>query len=103
MSETTMVSAGVHRFRLYVAGSTPNSSQALANLKALCRRHLAGRCEIDVVDILDQPGRALSDGVMLTPTLVKLSPMPEQRFVGTLSQTEFVVQAMGLELPTDDD
>jgi circadian clock protein KaiB len=86
------------KFRLYVAGEAQNSSQALANLNALCRTHLAGRHEIEIVDVFREPKRALADGIFMTPTLVKLAPSPApQRIVGTLSQTQPVLQALGLE------
>ena len=84
------------KFRLYVAGNTPNSTQALANLTALCRAHLPDRHEIEVVDVFRQPQRALTDGILMTPMLVKLAPSPELRIVGTLSQTQPVLQALGL-------
>jgi circadian clock protein KaiB len=84
------------KFRLYVAGNTPNSTQAIANLTALCRAHLRDRHEIEVVDVFRQPQRALVDRILMTPTLVKLAPSPERRIVGTLSQTQPVLQALGL-------
>jgi circadian clock protein KaiB len=84
------------KFRLYVAGDGPNSAQAMANLDALCREHLAERHEIEVVDVLREPERALADLVMLTPLLVKLSPAPIRKITGTLSQREPVLQALGL-------
>ena len=84
------------KFRLYVAGNTPNSTLAFANLTALCRAHLPDRHEIEVVDVFRQPQRALTDGILMTPTLVKLAPSPGQRIVGTLSQTQPVLQALGL-------
>ena len=87
----------IFKFRLYVAGNTPNSTQALANLTALCRAHLPDRHEIEVVDVFRQPQRALTDGILMTPTLVKLGPSPARRIVGTLSQTQPVLQALGLE------
>jgi len=87
----------LYQFRLFTAGSTPNSMQALANLSSFCRAHLAGRHEIDIVDVFDHPKRALSEGIFLTPTLVKLSPLPVQRFVGTLNQPEQLLAALGIE------
>ena len=84
------------RFRLYVAGDADNASQAVANLGALCREHLADRHEIEVVDVFREPKRALADGVFMTPTLVKLSPAPIRRIVGTLSQTDPLLHALGL-------
>ena len=84
------------KFRLYIAGASPNSRQALANLKVLCAEFLTDRHEIEVVDILIDSARALLDGVMLTPTLVKLSPLPTQTITGTLSPREAIIQAFGL-------
>jgi circadian clock protein KaiB len=85
------------RFRLYVAGDAQNSAQANANLTALCLAHLPGRHEIEIVDVFREPKRALADGIFMTPTLVKLAPSPVRRIIGTLSQTQPVLQALGLE------
>jgi circadian clock protein KaiB len=85
------------KFRLYVAGDALNSAQALANLTALCRAHLPDRHEIEVVDVFRDPQRALTDGVFITPTLLKLVPSPARRIVGSLSQTLPVLQALGLK------
>ena len=85
------------KFRLYVAGDAPNSAQAVANLTALCRKHLLDRHEIDIVDVFREPQRALEDRIFMTPTLVKLAPSPAFRIVGTLSEAQTVLQAIGLE------
>jgi circadian clock protein KaiB len=85
------------KFRLYVAGDAPNSAQARANLDEICRSYLPDWHDIEIVDVLREPKRALDDRVLMTPTLVKLSPSPSRRIVGTLSQTEPVLQALGLE------
>jgi circadian clock protein KaiB len=87
----------IFKFRLYVAGDALNSAQALANLGALCREYLPDRHEIEVVDVFCEPKRALTDAVNMTPTLVKLAPAPVRRIVGTLGQTQLVLQALGLE------
>lgn len=87
----------IFKFRLYVAGDAPNSAQALANLTALCRAHLPDRHEIEIVDVFREPKRALIDGIFMTPTLVKLAPSPVQMIVGTLSQTQILLDALGLE------
>jgi circadian clock protein KaiB len=84
------------KFRLYIAGDAQNSAQAVSNLNSLCRKHLADRYEIEVVDVFRQPKRALAEGVFLTPTLVKLAPIPTRIIVGTLSQVEPVLLALGL-------
>jgi circadian clock protein KaiB len=85
------------KFRIYVAGDALNSTQALSNLAALCRAHLPDRHQIEVVDVFKDPKRALADGIFMTPTLIKLAPSPVRRIVGTLSQTQTVLLALGLE------
>jgi circadian clock protein KaiB len=84
-------------FRLYIAGETLNSAQALANLKAICNRFLPGRHVIELVDVFKEPDRALEDRIFMTPTLVRLEPDPVTKIVGTLSQSYLVLQALGLE------
>lgn len=86
------------KFRLYVAGEALNSAQALSNLTTLCRTYLPDQHEIEVVDVFREPKRALADGIFLTPTLVKVAPAPARKVVGTLSQTQPVLQALGLEI-----
>jgi circadian clock protein KaiB len=86
------------KFRLYVAGDAQNSAQAVANLTALCRAYLRDRHNIEVVNVFKDPKRALTDGIFMTPTLVKLAPTPApQRIVGTLSQTQPLLRALGLD------
>ena len=84
------------KLRLYVAGEALNSAQALANLTALCRAQLPDRHEIEIVDVVREPKRALLDGILMTPTLLKLAPSPVRMIVGTLSQTQVVLRALGL-------
>ncbi|MCK9202501.1 MAG: circadian clock KaiB family protein [Gallionella sp.] len=84
------------KFRLYVAGDAPNSTQAIANLAAFCRAHLPDRYEVEIVDVFREPKRALAEGIFMTPTLVVLTPPPVRRIVGTLSHTQTVLQALGL-------
>lgn len=88
------------KFRLYVATGTLNSTQAMTNLNALCRAHLAGRHEIEVVDVFREPQRALAEGIRMTPTLLKLTPSPVRRIVGSLSQTQRVLETLGLDSGT---
>lgn len=85
------------RLRLYVAGDTQNSARAIANLAAICRAHLPGRHHVEVVDVIREPARALADGVLMTPMLVKVGPGPVRRIVGTLSHTQTVLEVLGLE------
>lgn len=95
-SEPAMNRQLTFRFRLYVAGDALNSAQAVANLMALCQVNLPQRHEIEIVDVFREPARALADGIFLTPTLVKLAPLPVSRVVGSLSQTAPLLQALGL-------
>ncbi len=88
----------VFKFRLYVAGEALNATLAIANLAAICRTYLPGRHVIDVVDVFKEPKRALADGIFMTPTLVITSPAPVKKIVGTLSQTQTVLLALGLDL-----
>ncbi|MEO8217958.1 MAG: circadian clock KaiB family protein [Acidobacteriota bacterium] len=87
----------IFRFQLYVAGEGPNSLQAITNLNRLCKAHLPGRNTVEIVDVFRHPDRALKDGIFMTPTLVKLGPLPLRRIVGSLSDTQAVLQAIGLE------
>lgn len=87
----------IFKFRLYIAGGTENSSQALANLKAICAKALPGRHEIEIVDVFREPKRALADGIFLTPTLLKYNPNPARKIVGTLSNPLPVLHALGLD------
>lgn len=73
------------RLRLYVAGNAPNSLRAVANARALCEEHFPGRHELEIVDLLSQPLKAHADGIIVTPTLLKLAPPPAQRVIGNLS------------------
>lgn len=87
---------GTHKFRLYIAGNAGNSALAIQNLDALCRTNLPDRYEIEHVDVFAEPERALADTIVMTPTLIKLSPKPTCRIVGTLSETQGVLSALGL-------
>lgn len=84
-------------FRLYLAGRMPNSLRALSNLKVICETYLPDRYQIEVIDILENPMRALSDDILLTPTLVKIAPPPAWQIVGNLSEHSTVLLALGLE------
>jgi circadian clock protein KaiB len=82
--------------RLYVVGGAPNSVQAIANLEAICREHLKDGHRLEVVDVLEHPRRAMAEGVIVTPSLAKLSPLPSASIVGNLSDRNKVLLALGL-------
>ncbi len=74
-----------YHFKLYVSGQTGRSQRAIAVLQKLCAEELGGRGELEVIDVLAEPGRAEEDKVLATPTLIKLAPSPVRRVVGDLS------------------
>jgi circadian clock protein KaiB len=82
--------------RLYVAAAAPNSALAERNLRSLLRDY-GVECSLEVIDCLTEPLRALGDGVLVTPTLVKLNPPPEHTIIGTLSDASKLAAALGIE------
>jgi len=82
--------------RLYVAGQTPKSITAFINLKKICEEHLAGRYQIEVIDLLENPQLAHGDQILAIPTLVRKLPVPVRKIIGDLSNTERVL--IGLDL-----
>jgi circadian clock protein KaiB len=82
--------------RLYIAGGAPNSLQAIANLEAICREYLQDVHKLEVIDVLEHPRRAMAEGVLVTPSLAKLSPLPAANVIGNLSDQAKVLLALGL-------
>jgi len=85
-----------YELRLYVAGQTPKSVLALANLRQICEEHLQGRYEIEVIDLVENPQLAQGDQILALPTLVRRLPEPIKKIIGDLSNTERVL--VGLDL-----
>jgi circadian clock protein KaiB len=77
--------------RLYVAGASPKSLKAFANLRRLCEVHLAGRYEIEIIDLVKRPSLAHTDGIVAIPTLVRSLPPPMRKIVGDLSNADRVL------------
>ena len=86
-----------YNFRLYVAGQTPKSLAAIANLKKICEAHLAGRYAVEVIDLIENPQRAAGDQILAVPTLVRQLPEPLKRIIGDLSKTERVLVGLDIE------
>jgi circadian clock protein KaiB len=82
--------------RLYVAGTTPNSSRAIANIKRICEAHLKGRYLLEVIDIYQQPVLARGEQIIAAPTLIKRLPLPLRKFIGDMSNSERIL--VGLDL-----
>jgi circadian clock protein KaiB len=97
IAETKEPGAGeIWELRLYVAGQTPRSVAAFANLKKICEEHLAGRYNIEVVDLVKHPQLAAGDQILAIPTLVRKLPQPLRKIVGDLRETERAL--VGLQL-----
>ena len=99
-SKTKATSTRKHKkaweLRLYVAGQTPKSMTAFANLKKICEEHLAGQYEIEVIDLLKEPQLASGDQILAIPTLVRKLPEPIRKIIGDLSNTERVLVGLNL-------
>jgi len=94
--KTKTATAETWELRLYVAGQSPKSLTAFANLKKLCEEHLPGRYTIEVIDLMEQPQLAAGDQIVAIPTLVRKLPEPLRKIVGDLSNTERTL--VGLQL-----
>jgi len=90
--------AGAQKYllRLYVAGATPKSTQAIMNIKKICEEHLKGRYDLEVIDIYQQPTLAKGEQIIAAPTLVKKLPLPLRRFIGSMADMERIL--VGLDL-----
>jgi circadian clock protein KaiB len=87
--------------KLYVAGATPRSTQAIINIKKICEEHLSGRYELEVVDIYQQPVLAKGEQIIAAPTLIKKLPPPLRRFIGSMADVQRII--VGLDLKPKED
>lgn len=83
-------------FRVYVAGQTERTQTALANMRALCEARLPGRYELEVIDTMERPDLAAGDAILIAPTVIRVTPWPQCRVYGDLSDHERTVAALGL-------
>lgn len=83
--------------RLYIANNAPNSVRAVANLAAICKEYLEDRFKLEIIDVLEHPLRALADGILVTPSLAKVSPLPAAKVVGDLGERSSVLHALGVK------
>jgi circadian clock protein KaiB len=91
---------GHYRLRLFIAGSGPNSRQALVNLRELCQKHLKGRHTIEIIDVVKNFEAAIEDNILVTPALILVLPRPRVVVLGNLSDSRKVLLA--LRLPEGD-
>ncbi len=89
--------------KLYVTGHTARTRTAIANLRRLCREELDGKCEIQVIDVLQEPQLAEEERILATPTLIKTLPPPVRRVIGDLSDSEKVLLGLDIQIPDDDE
>jgi circadian clock protein KaiB len=94
--DSALSEAKLWELQLYVAGQTPKSVKAFANLKKICEEHLAGHYRIEVIDLIDNPRMARDDQIVAIPTLVRKLPEPMRTIIGDLANTERVLK--GLEI-----
>lgn len=89
-----------YRLELYVAGRTPASRRAVANLRKLCDRQLSGACRMTIIDVLERPAVAEEKKILATPTLIRADPPPARRIIGDLSDPEKVMYHLDM-MPRD--
>ncbi len=92
-----MMDSDGYNLRLYVAGQTPKSIAAIANLKKICEKHLPGRYEIEVVDLIKDPALARRHQIVAIPTLIRQLPEPLKRIIGDLSNVEKVLVGLDIQ------
>jgi len=94
---TKRARANFWELRLYIAGQTPNSMVAIANLKRICEEQLKGKYRIEVIDLVKKPQLAKGDQIVAIPTLVRRLPPPVKKIVGNLSKTERALVGLDLQ------
>jgi circadian clock protein KaiB len=81
---------------LFVSGNSPNSARAVVNIKAICEKYLKNMYELEIIDICQHPDLASIEEIVAVPLLIKKFPIPKERMVGDLSNTEEVLKGLGL-------
>lgn len=89
--------------RLYIAGNTPQSARAVANIREICETHLKGRYELEVIDIYQQSALAKGEQIIAVPTLIKYLPLPLKKIIGDLSKTDRVIFGLDLRKTAEED
>jgi len=95
-SEEAISNASILKLRLYISGKTPNSLLALKNIKKICEEHIQHDYELEIVDLLKDPKLSEEDEILAIPTLVRKNPQPVRKIIGDLSNTEDILQRIGL-------
>ena len=105
MNETPFHTLAVHDkqryvLRLYVTGMTPRSTRAISAVRAICDEFLAGRFDLEIIDVYQQPALIRDEQIIATPTLVKKGPSPERRMIGDMTNRARVMAGLSLEVPS---
>ena len=84
-------------FHLFITGASPNSVRAINNIKQLCEKHLAGRYDLQIIDVYQQPSIAEKEQIIALPLMIRKYPLPERRLIGDMSETEKILRMLGIE------
>lgn len=93
-----LMSSNDFSLRLFVTGATPNSLRAVANIKAICEKHFAGRYQLEIIDVYKHKDLAEQEQIVALPMLVKMFPLPTRKLIGDLSNTQKVLEVLGIKL-----
>ncbi len=100
-----MITGGIlttYLLKLFVTGASARTGTAIANLNRICEQELAGRYQLEIIDVMEHPELAEDEKILATPTLIKSLPLPLRRVIGDLSNTEKVLLGLELHLRPDD-
>jgi len=92
----SLISEGKLVLQLYVTGMSPKSMEAIKNIQQLCDEHLNDAFELEIIDIYKHPERASEQHIIFSPSLIKQLPLPRKTLIGTMSDTEKVIKALGI-------
>ena len=92
-----------YALKLFIAGATPNSSRAITNIQKILNSHLAGRYALNIVDVRQEPAVAREEQIVALPLLIIKAPLPERRLIGDLSNTEKVLEGLGINMNKNTD
>lgn len=93
-----LIADGKLVLQLYVTGMSPKSMEAIENIKLLCEEHLKDAFELEIIDIYKNPERASEQHIIFSPSLIKQLPLPRKTLIGTLSDTQKVIKALGISI-----
>lgn len=85
-----------YTLRLFITGTTARSARAITNIRTLCEEYLAGRYDLEVIDIYQQPVKAMEEQIIAAPTLIKRLPLPLKRLIGNLAERDKVLAGLNL-------